>query len=95
MHLLLAVLGLAPGVLRKLLGLLQAVGDQDVVKDGAGLDLPQLEANVLDVLLQVQLVVVLVLRVVDVGRNPDALVGGVVDPAGIGCGVVGGGWQAA
>lgn len=43
--------------------------------------LPQLEADVLEVLHQVQVVIVLVLGVVNVWCNPDTLVGGVVDPA--------------
>jgi len=42
--------------------------------------LPQLKANVLEVLQEVQLGVILEVRVVNVGCHPDALVLGVVNP---------------
>merc|ERR1719453_2827577 len=52
---------------------------KETFEHGARLHLPELEANVCEVLVEVQLVVRDVLRVVDVGRAPHALVVRVVD----------------
>lgn len=65
------------------LGLRQAVRHDDVVEDGAGLDLPQLKAQELEVGEGVQRLVLLELGVVDQGRLPDALVLGVLDLLGL------------
>lgn len=77
---LLCILGFAPGVLSKLLGSSKVIRDQDVVKDGPGLDLPQLKTYKLEVLVPVQLIIMLVLGVINLRCFPDALVLGVVDP---------------
>ena len=65
------------------LSVLKAIGDEDVVEDGAGLDLPQLEADVSAVLADVvDGLVVDVLRVGDHRSLPLALVLGIVDHSG-------------
>merc|ERR1719223_2531333 len=78
---LLSVLGRAPGLLGERLGLIPAVGDNDVVEEGASLGLPQLEAKTAEGEL-VQGRVLLELGVVDLRVHPDALVLGVVDALG-------------
>mmetsp|Transcript_27444 Transcript_27444/g.81762 ORF Transcript_27444/g.81762 Transcript_27444/m.81762 type:complete len:424 (-) Transcript_27444:20-1291(-) len=60
-------------------GLGPVVGDEDVVEDGAALDLPEVEADEAEVGVLVHLVVVLVLGVGDLLRLPHALVGRVGD----------------
>eukprot|EP00123_Amoebidium_parasiticum_P006625 comp17537_c0_seq1/m.17095 comp17537_c0_seq1/g.17095 ORF comp17537_c0_seq1/g.17095 comp17537_c0_seq1/m.17095 type:complete len:403 (+) comp17537_c0_seq1:258-1466(+) len=69
-------------LLRELLGLRDAVGNEDVVEDRPGLDLPQVETDGAEVLVQVEVVVGLVLGVGDLGLDPLALVGRVVDLLG-------------
>mmetsp|Transcript_18199 Transcript_18199/g.43072 ORF Transcript_18199/g.43072 Transcript_18199/m.43072 type:complete len:352 (-) Transcript_18199:307-1362(-) len=85
-HLLLPVLLLEEGLLGELLRLLEAVGHKDVVEDGAGLDLPQLEADVgaaVSGAHGVHLVVVGVFRVGDHGMLPRSLVVRIVDHLGL------------
>merc|ERR1719474_1131286 len=81
LHLLLRLLGDRPQSLTSSLGLGGVVGDHHVVEDGAGLDLPQIEANlaVLGVLADVLGVIRVVLTVVDLRVHPGALVVGVVN----------------
>lgn len=82
LHLLLGVLGDGPQVLASLLGLSRVVADQEVVKDGAGLDLPQVEADLAEIVLaEVLGVVGVIFGVVNLGVDPRALVGGVIDLA--------------
>lgn len=69
---------LCPRAVGKLVGFLKAVSHDDVVKDGASLDLPQLKPNVFAVGVDVEVWVGLVVGVVNVGCLPDALVVGVV-----------------
>lgn len=53
---------------------LNVVRDQDIVEDGAGLNLPQIEAQSADLLAQVQFVVSHILGISDLGMLPGALV---------------------
>ena len=86
---LLANNGLAGGLIEEGLGLSERVSDNDVVKDGAGLDLPEVEAD--DAALEgVDLSVVLVIGVVNLGVDPDALVAGVLNLLGPPLSLVGG-----
>mmetsp|Transcript_14862 Transcript_14862/g.40055 ORF Transcript_14862/g.40055 Transcript_14862/m.40055 type:complete len:357 (+) Transcript_14862:459-1529(+) len=82
-HSLLLHLGLAPGLIGQLLGLLEVIGHDDVVEDRTGLDLPQLEAHKLQVVEGIQLSVGLVVGVVNLGGLPLALVVGVLDLLGL------------
>jgi hypothetical protein len=82
-HLLLGVFRCAPRLVCKLHGVVEVVSDEDIVEDGAGLDLPQLEANVLQIVEAVDLEVGRVIRVVDLWRMPCTLVVGVFDAAGL------------
>merc|ERR1719401_1685261 len=65
---------------RELVRVSQALRDDNVVEDGASLDLPQVEANEAEVRVLVHLVVVDVLRVGDLLGLPEALVARVGDP---------------
>merc|ERR1711972_387029 len=79
---LLRLLHLAQGLplLRESVGLRKVICDDDVVEDGAALHLPQVEAHEAEVVVLVELVVILVLRVGDLLRLPEALVGRIRDP---------------
>merc|ERR1719447_988504 len=79
--LLLGLLHLAQGLplLREGVCLGLVVCDDDVVKDGATLPLPQVEADEAEIVVLVQRVIILVLRVGNLLRLPEALVGGVAD----------------
>merc|ERR1719408_203036 len=80
LHLLLAVLLGVEGLICELLGLLDRVRDDDVVKDRARLHLPKFEANVFALLAtRVELLVILEIRVVDLRVHPLTLVLGVVN----------------
>ena len=68
-------------LLGPLLSLGLVIGDKDVIKDGAGLDLPDLDTDVLEGGVGVELLVLLEVGVLDHGVLPDALVGGVGDAA--------------
>merc|ERR1719420_222600 len=85
LHLLLALFRHRPCLLSDLLGVLSVVGDEDVVEDGAALDLPEVEADGAELLVLSDLldVVGVVLRVGDHGVDPLALVVGVVDLPGL------------
>merc|ERR1719322_1083689 len=85
LHLLLALFRYRPCLLSDLLGVLSVVGDEDVVEDGAALDLPEVEADGAELLVLSDLldVVGVVLRVGDHGVDPLALVVGVVDHGGL------------
>merc|ERR1719499_151574 len=85
LHLLLALFRHRPCLLSDLLGVLGVVGDEDVVEDGAALDLPEVEADGAELLVLADLldVVGVVLRVGDHGVDPLALVVGVVDLPGL------------
>merc|ERR1711939_764049 len=63
--LLLLLLHLAQGLpfLRELVGLGLVIGDDNVVEDGAALDLPQIEPDEAKVLKGIEVVIVFVLRV--------------------------------
>mmetsp|Transcript_27887 Transcript_27887/g.78151 ORF Transcript_27887/g.78151 Transcript_27887/m.78151 type:complete len:379 (+) Transcript_27887:324-1460(+) len=80
-HVLLSVLLLEVGFLGEFLGLLDAVGDDDVIKDGSGGDLPQLESDVRAPVLAdlVHFVVVLEIGIVDHRVHPRTLVVRVFD----------------
>merc|ERR1711937_857088 len=60
--------------LRELVGLGLVVGNDDVVEDGAALDLPEIEADEAKILEGVEAVVVFMLRVGDLLGLPDALI---------------------
>jgi len=62
-----------------LLGLVEIIGDEDVVKDGSRLDLPEIETDSADGGVPVNLSVGLVLGVVDLWVDPRSLVCWVVD----------------
>ncbi|GMT09210.1 hypothetical protein PFISCL1PPCAC_507 [Pristionchus fissidentatus] len=84
--LLLLLLGLSEGLESLggvLLGLLNRVGDDHVREDGTGLHLPEVESDGSPRLVEVQLVIGSVLGVVNVGMDPLALVGGVLDLLGL------------
>merc|ERR1719322_1098126 len=85
LHFLLALFRHRPCLLSDLLGVLSVVGDEDVVEDGAALDLPEVEADGAELLVLSDLldVVGVVLRVGDHGVDPLALVVGVVDLPGL------------
>merc|ERR1712113_1156628 len=51
------------------------IGDDDVIEDGAALDLPQIEANEAEIIVLVKGIIVNKLRVCNLLRLPDALVG--------------------
>merc|ERR1719499_3088420 len=85
LHLLLPLFRHRPCLLSDLLGVLGVVGDEDVVEDGAALDLPEVEADGAELLVLADLldVVSVVLGVGDHGVDPLALVVGVVDLPGL------------
>merc|ERR1719499_2424506 len=92
LHLLLALFRHRPCLLSDLLGVLSVVGDEDVVEDGAALDLPEVEADGAELLVLADLldVVGVVLRVGDHGGHPLAvhLVVPVLGLGGVGVGHV-------
>merc|ERR1719367_595917 len=81
LHFLLGVLGDSPCLITNLLGKVDVVSDQEVVKDGARLDLPQIETDGAEILVdtQIGLLSCVIVGVVDFGVYPLALVGRVVD----------------
>ena len=85
LHGLLGVLERTPDLLSNSLGLLDVVGDENVVEDGSRLDLPQVEADLADLVVLAQFLggFRLELGIVDHGVDPLALVSGVVDLAGL------------
>merc|ERR1719322_1410711 len=85
LHLLLPLFRHRPCLLSDLLGVLGVVGDEDVVEDGAALDLPEVKADGAELLVLADLldVVGVVLWVGDHGVDPLALVVGVVDLPGL------------
>lgn len=62
-----------PDLLADFLGVLGVVRDENVVEDGSGLHLPQVESDAADFLPVVQFRVGLVVRVVNLGVNPGSL----------------------
>merc|ERR1712159_786091 len=75
------LLDLAQGLpfLRELVGLGLVVGDDNVVEDGAALDLPQIEPDEAKVLKGIEVIIVFILRVGDLLGLPDTLALGVGD----------------
>merc|ERR1719312_2217567 len=81
LHFLLGVLGDSPCLITNLLGKVDIVGDQEVVKDGARLDLPQIETDGAEILVdtQIGLLSCVIVGVVDLSWFPLSLVVWVVD----------------
>merc|ERR1712051_100815 len=75
---------------RKAVGLSFVIGNDDIVKDRAALHLPQVEADETEVIVLVDSVVILVLRIRDLLRLPETLVGRVRDPLAVPVTLVGG-----
>eukprot|EP01137_Pigoraptor_chileana_P022903 Opistho-2@88375 len=81
LHLLLALLRLAPRLLGKVLGGIKRVRHKHIVENGARLDLPEVKSNVCVVLIEIELRILDIVGVGDLGVDPLALVCGVVDHA--------------
>merc|ERR1719367_647872 len=98
LHFLLGVLGDSPCLITNLLGKVDVVSDQEVVKDGARLDLPRIETDGAEIVVDTQLGLLsgVIVGVVDFRVDPLALVGRVVDlswlPLSLVVGVVNHGW---
>merc|ERR1719198_1075976 len=65
------------------IGLSLVIADNDVVEDGAALNLPEIEANEAEIGILVERIIILVLGVRNLPGLPDALVCGVGDTLGI------------
>merc|ERR1712227_714925 len=98
LHLLFRIFSLAPGFVSDLFGFFGIIGDQNVIENGTGLDLPQIETNFANLVIFAQLfgLISIVFGILNFGVHPFAFVLRVINltgfPFSLVFGVIDHGW---
>merc|ERR1719369_191226 len=81
LHLLFSILGGSPCLFTNFLSLLNVISYQKVVKDGARLDLPQIETNFTEFIILAKIlgIISIVLRIINLRMDPGTFVGRIVN----------------